>query len=184
MDGFTLLDGGVIIVILVSAVLAHSRGLVRELLSIAGWAFAGIVAYMLTPAVEPLLREVPILSELISGSCMLSLIVAFAVVFALALIVSSIFTPLFSSIIQKSILGRIDQGMGFLFGVVRGILLVLVMLILYDNILATDDRLDIVENSKSREILSTSQSNLAAMLPTEVPNWLEKRYEGFVGYCE
>ena len=79
MDGFTLLDGGVIIVILVSAVLAHSRGLVRELLSIAGWAFAGIVAYMLTPAVEPLLREVPILSELISGSCMLSLIVAFAV---------------------------------------------------------------------------------------------------------
>ena len=74
--------------------------------------------------------------------------------------------------------------MGFLFGVIRGILLVLVMLILYDNILAPDDRLDIVENSKSREILSTSQSNLAAMLPTEVPNWHEKRYEGFVGYCE
>ena len=40
-----------------------------------------------------------------------------------------------------------------------------------------------VEDSKSRVILSSSQSNLAEMLPTEVPTWLEERYEGFVGAC-
>ncbi len=183
MEGFTLVDGGVAIVILISAILAYSRGLVREVLSIAGWVVAGIVAYMLTPTVEPLLREVPVLSDLIGGSCVLSLIVAFAVVFAVALIVVSIFTPLFSGMIQKSALGGIDQGLGFLFGVARGILLVLIALILYDNIFAEGDRLAIVEDSKSREILSDSQSNLAAMLPTEVPDWLKERYEGFVGVC-
>lgn len=183
MESFTFLDGAVLVVVLISAILAYSRGLVREILSIVGWIAAGIAAYTLTPTVEPLLREVPVLSDLIGGSCMLSIIVAFAVVFAVALIVVSIFTPLFSGMIQKSALGGIDQGMGFLFGVARGILLVLIALILYDNIFAEGDRLNIVENSKSREILSESQSNLAAMLPNEVPDWLKNYYETFVSVC-
>lgn len=184
MEGFTLVDGGVAVVILISAILAYSRGLVREILSIAGWVVAAIVAYVFTPTVEPLVKEIPVVSDIIGGSCVLSMIVAFAIIFAVALIVVSIFTPLFSGMVQQSALGGVDQGLGFLFGVARGILLVLIALILYDTIFPQeDDRLDIVENSKSREILSSSQSSLAAMIPTEVPSWLQDRYEGFVGNC-
>jgi len=37
MDSFTLVDGASIAILLISAILAYSRGLTRELLSIAGW---------------------------------------------------------------------------------------------------------------------------------------------------
>lgn len=183
MEGFTLVDGGVAVIVLISAILAYSRGLVREVLSIAGWVVAAVAAYVLTPTVEPLVKEIPVLSDIIGGSCVLSLIVAFAIIFAVALIIVSIFTPLFSGMIQQSALGGVDQGLGFLFGVARGLLLVLIAFILYDNIFPEGDRLAMVEDSKSREILSDSQSRLAQMLPTEVPGWLQGRYEEFVGSC-
>ncbi|GGA21588.1 CvpA family protein [Neptunicoccus cionae] len=183
MEGFTLVDGGVAVVVLISAILAYSRGFVREVLSIAGWIIAAVVAYVLTPQVEPLVKEIPVVSDIIGGSCVLSLIVAFAIIFAVALIVVSIFTPLFSGMIQQSAIGGVDQGIGFLFGVARGLLLVLIAFILYDNIFPAGDRLEIVENSKSRAVLSDSQARLAEMLPTEVPTWLQDRYESFVGTC-
>lgn len=183
MDGFTYVDAGVAAIILISAILAYSRGLVREVLSIAGWVIAAVVAYILTPAVEPLAREIPVVKDIIGETCVLSLIVAFAVVFAIALIVVSIFTPLFSGMVQQSAIGGVDQGLGFLFGVARGILLVLIAFILYDTIFPEGDRLAMVEDSKSRAVLNDSQQRLAEMLPTEVPPWLEERYEAFVGTC-
>lgn len=183
MEGFTYVDAGVAIVILISAILAYSRGLVREILSIAGWVIAAVVAYVLTPAVEPLVREIPVVKDIIGETCVLSLIAAFAVVFAVALIVVSIFTPLFSGMVQHSAIGGVDQGLGFLFGVARGLLLVLIAFILYDSVFAEGDRIAMVEDSKSREVLSDSQQRLAEMLPTEVPDWLQDRYEAFVGTC-
>ena len=45
MEGFTLVDGGVAIIVLISAILAYSRGLVREVLSIAGWVVAAPAAW-------------------------------------------------------------------------------------------------------------------------------------------
>ena len=75
MEGFTYVDGGVAVVILISAILAYSRGLVREVLSIAGWVVAAIVAYVLTPAVEPLVREIPVVSDIIGESCEICIIV-------------------------------------------------------------------------------------------------------------
>ena len=54
MDGFTAVDGVVLAVILISAILAYSRGFVREVLAILGWAAAAVAAFFLTPfADEP-----------------------------------------------------------------------------------------------------------------------------------
>ena len=69
MDSFTLVDGGSAAILLISAILAYSRGLVRELLSIAGWIAAAISAFVFAPSVEPLVREIPIISDIVGTRC-------------------------------------------------------------------------------------------------------------------
>ena len=68
MEGFTLADGGAAVMLLISAILAYSRGLVRELLSIGGWIAAAVSGFFLAPRIEPLIREVPVLSNIIGGN--------------------------------------------------------------------------------------------------------------------
>jgi len=122
MGDFTIIDGVVAIVIVLSALLAYSRGFVREALAIAGWVVATIMAFIFADQVTPLVKQIPVIGDFIGDSCELSVIAAFAAVFAVVLVIVSIFTPLFSSLIQRSALGGLDQGLGFLFGALRGIL--------------------------------------------------------------
>ena len=171
---YTIVDGGVAIVILVSAILAYSRGLVREVLSIAGWIAAAFAAFIFAPNAEPLVREIPYLSDIIGTSSELSIIASFAIVFAVALILTSVFTPIFSGLVQRSAIGGLDQGLGFVFGILRGLVLVMVGLIVYDYIGA---KVDLVENSKTKELLADSQEQMKEMIPTEAPQWIVDRYE-------
>jgi len=99
MDAFTLVDAGVAVIIIVSGILAYSRGFVRETLAIVGWIVAAILAFMLAPAAQPLISEIPYLGNFLGDSCELTVIAAFAAVFALSLVLTSLFTPLFSSFI-------------------------------------------------------------------------------------
>ena len=124
MEGFTIIDGIVAVVIILSAVLAYSRGLVREVLSIGGWIVAAIGAFFAAPVVEPLMKEVPVLKDFLGESCELGMIAAFAATFAVALVLVSFIAPLFAGAVQRSALGGIDQGLGFFFGVLRGAILV------------------------------------------------------------
>lgn len=182
MEGFTLVDAGAGLVLLISAILAYSRGFVRECLSIAGWVVAAFVAFIFAPQVEPLIHEVPILSDILGGSCELSMIGAFAVVFAVTLIVVAIFTPLFSGAVQRSALSGFDQGLGFLFGVARGVLLILVALVLYNWVLPNDG-IPMVDQSKTVEIMANTQAQVEEMIPEDAPNWLMERYEELTTSC-
>lgn len=183
MESFTLVDGAVALVVVVSALLAYSRGLVREAMAIAGWIVAAIVAFALAPVAEPLVREIPVLGDFLGGSCELSVVAAFAIVFALALLVVSLFTPLLSGAIRDSALGPVDQVLGFLFGVARGILLVAVALVAYDRI-AVGDQVTMVETSRTAAAFEGLQSQVEAALPQDAPDWISARYDGLVGACE
>ncbi|MEH6835248.1 MULTISPECIES: CvpA family protein [Falsihalocynthiibacter] len=183
MEGFTIVDGVVAIVIILSAVLAYSRGFVRETLSIASWVVAAIVAYIFAPKVEPLVREIPILKDMIGGQCELSLMVAFVIVLVVGLVVMAIFTPLFSSMVQRSILGGLDQGIGFLFGAARGVLLVVVSLFIYDWAV-TDQTFEVVDNSRSAVIFSSLVGQVGENVPDDVPGWLQARVNSYLALCE
>ena len=49
MDTFNIVDGGILAIILLSAVLAYSRGLLRELMAIAGWVAAAVLGFIFAP---------------------------------------------------------------------------------------------------------------------------------------
>ena len=182
MEGFTIIDGAVAVVIILSALLAYGRGFVREAMAIAGWIAAAILAFLFAPRVEPLVREIPVVGDFIADSCELSIIGAFALVFAVALIVVSLFTPLFSSIVQRSALGGIDQGLGFLFGVARGILLVAIAFFVYDTVI-TGQEFTIVDESRSAAEFGRFTASIEDHIPEEALGWITRQYETLVGNC-
>ena len=182
MEGFTIVDGVVAVVILISAILAYSRGFVREVLAILGWVGAAVAAFFLTPMAEPLVQEIPVINDFLSGSCELSIVTAFVGVFVLALILISIFIPLFSGAVQRSAVGGVDQALGFLFGVLRGALLVVVALIVYDRVLIGEP-VSAVDDSRTAQIFGAVQERVADSIPEEVPGWIVDRYEDLVGDC-
>ena len=182
MEGFTLVDGIVALVVIVSALLAYSRGFVREALAIAGWIGATILAFIFADTVEPLMRQIPVLGDFIGDSCELGIIAAFAAVFALALVVASIFTPLFSGAVQRSALGGVDQALGFLFGVLRGVVLVAVAMIVYDRVMVSES-VPMVDNSRTANIFARTRDSLDEAVPTNAPGWIVSRYEQLVGDC-
>lgn len=182
LEDLTVIDGGAALIILISAILAFSRGLVRELMAIIGWIGAAIAAYYFAPAVKPLVLTIPVVGEFLSESCELSVVAAFAGVFVVGLIVAAIFTPLLSGAVQRSALGGIDQALGFLFGAARGILLVAIALIVYSRVMA-EQKIEMIDNSRTMFVFAEFGNQLNEQVPTDAPGWILDRYNELTNVC-
>lgn len=182
MENLTVVDGGAALIILVSSILAFSRGLVRELMAILGWIGAAIAAYYFAPGVQPLVKELPVIGEFLADSCELSVVAAFAGVFVIGLIVAALFTPLFSGAVQRSALGGIDQALGFLFGAARGILLIAVGFIVYDRVLS-DQAIPMIDESRTALVFANFQSEIDQNIPSDAPGWIVERYNELTNVC-
>ena len=128
------------------------------------------------------MRQIPVIGDFIGDSCELSIIGAFAAVFAVALILFSIFTPLFSGVVQRSALGGIDQGLGFLFGVVRGVLLIAVAFFVYQTVLSAQ-AIPMVEDSRAAAVFSRLTDRIEAQNPEAALGWITTQYEELVNTC-
>ncbi len=182
MEGFTLIDAIVAGVVVISSLLAFARGVTREIMSIVGWIGAAVVAYIFAGQVEPLVKELPVLGGFLSESCELAIIVAFAAVFAIALVIVSIFTPLMSGIVRRTAVSGFDQGVGLLFGLFRGVILVAIALIVYEQVMV-NDAIAMVEDSRSAEIFGTFATTIEDQIPEDATGWIVARYEELVGDC-
>ena len=182
MEGFTIIDGVVALVIVMSALLAYGRGFVRELMAIVGWIAAAVLAYLFAPQVEPLVREIPVVGDFLADSCELSIIGAFTLVLAITLVVVSLFTPLFSSLVQRSSLGGFDQALGFIFGVARGILLVAIAFFVYSTVI-TGQQFTIVDDSRSSQVFGRFTDDIQNSDPDQALGWITGRYEQLVSSC-
>jgi membrane protein required for colicin V production len=92
------------------------RGLVREILSLAGWVIAFLAANLFA---GPLSETLPL-----SLRPELRLVAAFAGIFVASLVVTSLTGLLLSKLASAAGLGALDRGLGGLFGLARALLIV------------------------------------------------------------
>ncbi|MEM9437314.1 MAG: CvpA family protein [Pseudomonadota bacterium] len=182
MDGFTLIDGIVAALIVVSALLAYSRGLLREVMAIAGWILAAILGFVFVEQAQPLVRQIPYVGDFLGDSCELSVVASFGVVFIVALVVVSIFTPLLSALVQRTALGGVDQALGFLFGVLRGVLLVAIAFFIYDTVITSQD-IAMIDQSRSAAVFGRFTDNVQEQDPEAALSWVTNQYETLLSSC-
>jgi membrane protein required for colicin V production len=180
---FTAVDGGVAIVILISGILAYARGFMREVMAILAWVAAAVAGYYLAPTVQPLISEVPVIGNFLRDNCELGTIAAFAAVFAATLLVVSIFTPLFSGAVRRSSVGGLDQALGFLFGVARGVILVAIGFVVYTRVISTQP-VPMIDNSESAKIFAQLEAQINQQIPAKAPVWVEDRYKEVMAKCK
>ncbi|HUF88150.1 MAG TPA: CvpA family protein [Thermohalobaculum sp.] len=180
---FTVVDGGVAVITLISAVLAYARGFTRELFAIGGWIVAIVAAYYLAPMLDPLMREAPVIGSFLAESCIISLIAAFTIVVALMLLVLSIFTPMFSNLVLDSVLGPLDRVLGFVFGVARGIVLIAIAFLIYVNF-SGPGSWPALDNAESLAVVQESAALIEQSIPASVPDWFSARMETLMVNCE
>lgn len=115
-------DYGALGVLGLSLLLGALRGLMREIVSLAGWiaafvlatAFSGIVAVQMPENLGPLL----------SG------LLAFLLIFVGVLVLSGIVGLVLSLLVRAAGLGIVDRLLGAAFGIVRGIAIVLLAVLM------------------------------------------------------
>ncbi|HAT40071.1 MAG TPA: colicin V production protein [Polynucleobacter sp.] len=117
----TSVDYFTLVVLLVSAFVGISRGLLKEVLALASWFAAAWVAYHYSNYLSTEWLSTFHLDEL------LSLGVSFIILFVLTLIVCGLFGGVVQKIILSVGLSLTDRFLGLIFGVMRGGLVVVVV---------------------------------------------------------
>lgn len=118
----TSFDYAVLLIMGVSVLLSVMRGMVREILALLAWLAAFWVANAYTG------QLVPMLPAAIPNES-LRYLAAFAILFLATLLVASLMTIALSEVIKTLGLKPADRMLGALFGLARGMLIVLVIVL-------------------------------------------------------
>ena len=124
-------DYAILAILLISSLISLKRGFVKEALSMANWVLAFFIAVTFRDPLASLLVEhivTPSLREM----------VAFAVLFAATLIVGAMVNHLIGEVVRMTGLAGTDRFLGVIFGVIRGFVVIMAVLILSPTILSID----------------------------------------------
>lgn len=114
-----LLDIGVLVLIFLSCVFGLWRGFVREVLSLAAWIAAIVVARIYSPHLAPIFDS-------ITGNETARYVLAFALLCFVTLLLGALINHFMTRLISLAGLQMTDRLLGALFGVARGVLIVAV----------------------------------------------------------
>jgi membrane protein required for colicin V production len=164
----TLLDIILIGVMLVSGLLAMIRGFMREILSITAWVIAAVLTLYsyakLLPFAKSYFNNDIVAAGVVVGGTFLA-----------TLLIVSVITVRFSDMVLDSRIGALDRTLGFLFGLARGLIIVVVAFLFFAWLVPDRSQPEWVRSAKSRVVLQGTGDWLMSMLPDDPESTILKR---------
>ena len=167
LGNLNVVDYAVIAILVVSGYMATQRGLTREILGLVGWVGAIIAGQFFSPYLLDRFGEA-------LGEGRLAAIVGFSVPFAAVLIVWRILSTGFTPGLKTLTFGWLDQFLGFVFGIARGV--VLVTLAYMAGVLMLDSENEFPESVQASESIAPTRA-VAGFLAEFAPKELRKNVE-------
>ncbi len=164
----TLLDIILIGVMLISGLLAMIRGFMREILSIAAWIIAAVATLYFYAKLLPFAKSY-FNNDLVAAA------VVVGGTFLVTLLIVSIITVRFSDMVLDSRIGALDRTLGFLFGLARGLIIVVIAFLFFAWLVPDRSQPEWVRSAKSRVVLQGTGDWLMSMLPDDPESTILKR---------
>ncbi|HYC16893.1 MAG TPA: CvpA family protein [Pseudolabrys sp.] len=164
----TLLDIILLAVMLISGLLAMIRGFMREILSIGAWGVAALVTLYSYSRVLPIAKQY-------FNSDMVAAGVSAGGVFLGSLLIVTIITARISDMVLDSRVGALDRTLGFLFGLGRGLIIVVVAFLFFAWLVPDRSQPEWVRGAKSKLVLQNTGQWLMSMLPDDPESTILKR---------
>ena len=162
----TWLDAVVLAATAVSIFFGAWRGLVREVVAVAGWIVAFVAANVFAESLSG------VLPAAVNGA-ELRFMIAFGLIFLATLAVTTLAAMLLARQIKAAGLGALDRALGSFFGLVRGVVMVLAFGLLAG--LTAVPRLSAWRDSVSGEAIARTVLALRPWLPRDLGDRL--RYD-------
>jgi membrane protein required for colicin V production len=164
----TLLDIILLMVMLISGLLAMIRGFMREILSIGAWGVAAVVTLYSYSRVLPMAKQY-FTSDTVAAA------VSVGGLFLATLLIVSIITARISDMVLDSRVGALDRTLGFLFGLGRGLVIVVVAFLFFAWLVPDRSQPEWVRSAKSKLVLQNTGQWLMSMLPDDPESTILKR---------
>jgi len=152
-------DLAVIVVLLLAALLAFTRGMVAEVLSVAAWAGAAVVTLYALPYALPLTQQ-HIKVEMAAYA------VTSVGIFVVSLVIFTILGRVVSRGVQNSGLSALDRSLGFVFGLLKGAILASVAYLFFAWLVPNPaEHPAWLQTAKTRPLLVAGAGMLYEMVP-------------------
>ena len=155
---FTVADVGVLGILMISAVLAFARGLIKETLSVVGWVGAIFAVLYVFPLLQPFTRDLiplDILADAVTG----------IVIFLAALVSISFVSYAIAKRVRESSLNAIDRSLGFLFGVVRGAVVICIAYLVLVQLVPMSNHPTWIRDARSLPTVELGANLLIKLVP-------------------
>ncbi|MCI7421070.1 MAG: CvpA family protein [Alphaproteobacteria bacterium] len=158
MEQLNNLDVVFLVIVGVSALVAIARGVTKELLSITGWILAAVSVYYLLPVVDPIMKKYiasEVLSSLVSGMVIL---IMFCIFWVLA-------ADKISTQIRFSKLSSLDRILGFIFGIFRGVIIVILLQIMISSLIPEESQKGVFAESRYFKLAGDASGPIKSLIP-------------------